>query len=244
MAELLSLWERRLLRETSQVRIADTDKWETLATVVDGQAKLESLPTPTAPKETVKSDPFDDELRRLAATNIIGAIKVYRDKTGCDLRTAKNYVDRLVASGSGDNGRPSEAKSLQAAMKSKSQPGAGCMIPVLVVLIVLIGFYINGQLNPPPPPPLSAEEQKYGKAPFVEGNLCWPVKAFLESRLKDPSSLEIISIHQPQSMTEKGIDGWGVYVRYRARNSFGGYVVEDGVALVRDNDVKLFLSRH
>ena len=38
---------------------------------------------------------FEDEIRRLAAGNLISAIKLYRERTGCSLKEAKDAVERI-----------------------------------------------------------------------------------------------------------------------------------------------------
>lgn len=47
-------------------------------------------------------------------------------------------------------------------------------------------------------------------------------KQWLKSNLKDPRSLEIIE----WGVLEKTDIGFSIWVQYRAKNSFGGYVVE------------------
>jgi hypothetical protein len=52
------------------------------------------------------------------------------------------------------------------------------------------------------------------------------VKSWLKANLKDPDSLEFIE-WSPVSKTEDG--GYMVRVKYRSKNSFGGYVVKNEV---------------
>lgn len=51
------------------------------------------------------------------------------------------------------------------------------------------------------------------------------VKQRLQNILKDPSSLEIISCREVRP-SRSGKQPYGADVTYRAKNSFGGYVVE------------------
>ena len=52
------------------------------------------------------------------------------------------------------------------------------------------------------------------------------VKAWLKANLNDPGSLEFIE-WSPVQKTDDG--GFMVRAKYRAKNSFGGYVVENRV---------------
>lgn len=54
------------------------------------------------------------------------------------------------------------------------------------------------------------------------------VEKHLKSFLKDPDSFQAIQWFPVQ----KDLDGYTVRVRYKAKNSFGGYVVEDKVFLL------------
>jgi len=59
------------------------------------------------------------------------------------------------------------------------------------------------------------------------------VELYLEDVLKDPDSFEAI---EWSPMVEHG-PFWAVRVKYRAKNSFGGYVVEERVALIQQGRV-------
>jgi hypothetical protein len=63
------------------------------------------------------------------------------------------------------------------------------------------------------------------------------VKSYLQKNLKDPKSTEYISWSPVTSMDFEGAKAWAVRVKYRSKNSFGGYVVEDGVAFIRHGKV-------
>ena len=62
---------------------------------------LSSRPNPLAtPGNAVTHAPpdadFEEEVRRLAAAgNLINAIKLYRERTGCSLKDAKDAVERI-----------------------------------------------------------------------------------------------------------------------------------------------------
>lgn len=60
-----------------------------------------------------------------------------------------------------------------------------------------------------------------------------PVVAFLKANLKDPKSVEYVE-WSPVTLMELDQFYWAVRVKYRAKNSFGGYVLEQ----------KLFLMQH
>lgn len=55
------------------------------------------------------------------------------------------------------------------------------------------------------------------------------VKRYLEDNLKDPGSLEVI---EWSPISRRAGAGYSVRCRYRARNSFGGYVVENKIFLM------------
>ena len=64
-----------------------------------------------------------------------------------------------------------------------------------------------------------------------------PVVSWLKSNLKDPKSLEFI---EWSPVTKINLDGeyyWAVRVKYRAKNSFGGYVVEEIICYMRHEKV-------
>lgn len=61
-----------------------------------------------------------------------------------------------------------------------------------------------------------------------------PVTEYLETHLKDPDSVEYIEWSPVHLYHVEGKPYWRVRAKYRAKNSFGGYVVEE----------KLFYMRH
>lgn len=62
----------------------------------------------------------------------------------------------------------------------------------------------------------------------------WQVEEYLKANLKDPDSLEFIKWTGPVLMDD---NVWTVLVRYRAKNSFGGYVIESQMFQLNLNGV-------
>jgi hypothetical protein len=54
-----------------------------------------SPPTSSAAADSLTDGAFEEEVRRLAAVNLINAIKFYRRRTGCSLKDAKDAVERI-----------------------------------------------------------------------------------------------------------------------------------------------------
>jgi DNA-directed RNA polymerase subunit RPC12/RpoP len=100
--------------------------------------------------------------------------------------------------------------------------GCGTLILLFVVAAIVKGGY--DQASAPPPAPLTRTQQIESQFSSWNGahrNLEETVKA----RLKDPDSYE----HIETRYTDRG-DYISVYMKYRAKNGFGGYVVETAVA--------------
>ena len=72
---------------------------------------------------------------------------------------------------------------------------------------------------------------KIANSPF-DGSV-YQVKKYLKSTLKDPDSYESIS----WGTVQKNNDGYSVYHKYRAKNSFGGYVVEEHVFNISEDGI-------
>ena len=68
------------------------------------------------------------------------------------------------------------------------------------------------------------------------------VKRYLETRLKDPKSTEYIEWSDLKIMPYENRQAWAVFVKYRSKNSFGGYAIEGGIAYIRQNEVVGFKS--
>jgi hypothetical protein len=54
----------------------------------------------------------------------------------------------------------------------------------------------------------------------------------LKKALVDPDSLQFVSTTQPVITDYEGRKCWGITFRYRSKNGFGGYVVNDAVAYI------------
>jgi hypothetical protein len=94
---------------------------------------------------------------------------------------------------------------------------------------------------------LDSMEQIYGQRPLVveRGGVIIGEPAllvYLKHQLKDPDSLEMISIGDAQPYDGKAGKGWAVSAKFRARNSFNGFVIEEGTYLFRGDDVVAVLS--
>ena len=109
-----------------------------------------------------------------------------------------------------------------------------------VVLIALIGLKacIGGN-SEDKAAPVIRESVEIVRNSGWDGSVL-QVKRFLKGNVKDPSSLEFIE----WSPVRKTTDGrFLVRVRYRARNSFGGYVVENNVFLLSATGNVIYVSR-
>lgn len=83
---------------------------------------------------------------------------------------------------------------------SKNQENSGCLW--IIVLVLFLGYLIG-------PPEVSTNDvNRYNS------------RDSLSNSLKDPSSLEIIEERQIGDKT---------YFKYRAKNSFGGTTIEEGI---------------
>lgn len=82
-------------------------------------------------------------------------------------------------------------------------------------------------------------ESEAGKQPI---NSEWDgsvseVEKYMKGHLKDPKSTEYIKWY-PVALTEaEGRKAWAVRVKYRSKNSFGGYVIDEGIAVIRHGEV-------
>lgn len=63
------------------------------------------------------------------------------------------------------------------------------------------------------------------------------VQHYLKANLKDPNSLQYLGWTNPRVSKIDGEPYWHVRVRYRAKNSFGGYVIESQDFYLRNNTV-------
>lgn len=76
-----------------------------------------------------------------------------------------------------------------------------------------------------------------GPAPKVIGDTVWCVDRFLKRNLNDYDSAEYLSWSAPTKMTYRGQPYWGVSLRLRAKNAFGGKIIKDALFFVRNEQV-------
>lgn len=65
-----------------------------------------------------------------------------------------------------------------------------------------------------------------------------PVVDYLKENLKDPDSVKFAEWSRVFLFKYEGRNYWAVRCKYRAKNSFGGYVVANEVFLIRNNTVE------
>lgn len=115
----------------------------------------------------------------------------------------------------------------------------GCF-GALVVIALAIGFaavVVDKQEAAKPQRPLTAEEQRAEKirdqfSPWNGSH--YELERIVKRALKDPDSYE----HIETRFSDRGANGIYVVMKYRAKNSFGGYVIE-GVTATFDIEGKL-----
>jgi hypothetical protein len=103
--------------------------------------------------------------------------------------------------------------------------GIGCLSNIAIVFII----YLISSFLPSTSP--NKNKTSTSTPHEIVYNSSWDgsvsqVKTWLKANLKDPRSLEFVE-WSPVSKTNDG--GFMVRVKYRAKNSFGGYVVENKV---------------
>ncbi len=115
------------------------------------------------------------------------------------------------------------------------------------LLLVLFGVFILAKIvgvpeHRQPAPVIDDFTRKWGEPPEVPE--FWrestTVGLALKSVLKDPDSLKISQMEGPFQSK----DGWLVKITYRAKNSFGGYVLETKWAVVQHGDVVKFAEEN
>ena len=82
-------------------------------------------------------------------------------------------------------------------------------------------------------------QSEAGKKPI---NSSWngsvpEVKVYLEDHLKDPKSTEYIEWSPVKLIETGGHYFWEVRVKYRSKNSFGAYVIGEGIAEIQNGRV-------
>lgn len=65
---------------------------------------------------------------------------------------------------------------------------------------------------------------------------------YLKGHLKDPKSTEYIEWSPVKLIDVKGSRAWAVRVKYRSKNSFGGYVIDEAIAVIQHGQVISFQS--
>jgi hypothetical protein len=98
-----------------------------------------------------------------------------------------------------------------------------------VLLMAVIEPEITKETYPKASKPLSPDEKRLGKIPFGEA----VVSVYLKQSLNDPSSLKDLNCGRITA----GSSAWEIDCKYRAKNSFGGYVVENRRFLLKGNNV-------
>lgn len=81
---------------------------------------------------------------------------------------------------------------------------------------------------------LTPQEKKAGKKPenLIMGEV-FAITKYLNNNLKNPGSLKVIKHTKVKFEELNGVAYWYQRVKYRAKNSFGGYVIEDKVFKIR-----------
>ena len=102
--------------------------------------------------------------------------------------------------------------------------GKGCLTVIVLLFILFIFnlFSSKKDNSSVPSPQVSTEDREWA-------GVVLKVKTWLNANLKDPGSLEFIDF-SPLAKTEVGTTM--IRVKYRAKNSFGGYEVENKVFLL------------
>ena len=109
--------------------------------------------------------------------------------------------------------------------------------------LLLLGILAIGSFDPSeegePSPTEPVENTEVGRKPVPSPftGAFGVVKAYHKTTLKDPDSVEYISWFQPTLVEEPEGKFWRIKVRYRAKNGFGGYVIENGYAYIRHGQI-------
>lgn len=102
----------------------------------------------------------------------------------------------------------------------KTPPGNGCLwivaiIAILGIIWIVGDTYSKNQLTP--------EEKAHVAQKKKKGEAIQQVERYLKEHLKDPKSYEGIDWY---TLKNEGQSSLTIIHKYRAKNSFGGYVVE------------------
>ena len=134
---------------------------------------------------------------------------------------SESELDKLIAE--------TEQKKIAKEQDDLNGCGVGCAVVALVFFALLIFGQILSMINPKFSSSSSSSNTS-SREELVE-NSAWDgsvyqVVEWLKNNLKDPDSLEFIE----WSPVEKTVTGdFRVRVKYRAKNSFGGYMVENKI---------------
>ncbi|MFZ5804893.1 MAG: hypothetical protein ACOY7U_08580 [Acidobacteriota bacterium] len=107
--------------------------------------------------------------------------------------------------------------------RTRNARAIGCLsiIAISFVLGVIDSFFSSD--SPSSSKSTTSSPSEVVKNSAWDGSV-WQVESWLKANLKDPDSLEFIE-WSPVQKTRDG--GFMVRAKYRAKNSFGGYVVEN-----------------
>ena len=112
---------------------------------------------------------------------------------------------------------------------------AKCIATVVIILLICLVYFKGDEPQKPKSKELQQQELTAGERPYdFDGSITIAeVKIYLRNNLKDPDSLDLI-----ESWPVFFNDGqWHQRVRYRAKNSFGGFRVEEKIFSVEHGRV-------
>lgn len=106
-------------------------------------------------------------------------------------------------------------------------------VKAVIYILVFFGFVVVGTLLTSSP---GGDKPKEDKPKEIVHNLSWDgsvlqVESWLKQNLKDPDSFEAIE----WSKVIKNGNGYFVRCKYRAKNSFGGYAVENKLFMLNSD---------
>lgn len=131
-----------------------------------------------------------------------------------------------------------EAKEKLAKEKKQKQQGIGCLVVIGLIAVVWLGDQVGACKAPK-----GSESAQPAKPREVVWQSEWDgsvyqVVAYLKETLKDPKSYDGID-WSPLAKLETGEYKYSIRHKYRAKNSFGGYVIENHVFFLdKDGTVK------
>lgn len=105
--------------------------------------------------------------------------------------------------------------------QKRTSPGCLGAVGIVVMALVVAVVFIQENADKAPKKPLTAAEQKAENLFALKQIVQYRLEEMVKRSLKDPGSYELIAA----SAQEKGKGELYVIVKYRARNSFGGFTV-------------------